>query len=225
MSIIFYSILPITLLPYGSFFGQLLKNQVVHYFDGYQARYGLFSRQSERKPYRPGHGQVIVKHAKQKVGLSQYLNRWNISMKKVNICIGSLFGIGFIPFGSGTLASLLSCALILIIKPDRVSLLILLLSILLVSVIVSGEMEKIYGKDSGNIVIDEAIGVLVTLQFIELSLSNVSIGFILFRIFDIFKPLGISRLEGIKGGLGIVLDDVAAGLYSNFILQIITFYK
>ena len=80
-----------------------------------------------------------------------------------------------------------------------------------------------FGKsDPGQIVIDEVCGYLITMFLISLSLKNIILGFLLFRLFDIVKPPPIRRLERLRGGFGIVSDDVLAGIYANLILQLIT---
>ena len=75
-------------------------------------------------------------------------------------------------------------------------------------------------KDPGQIVIDEVIGQLIALIPLAsgLSLTRILIGFLLFRLFDIFKPYPIRRLEQLPGGAGVVADDVLAGVYSALLL-------
>ncbi|NLI36807.1 MAG: phosphatidylglycerophosphatase A [Bacteroidales bacterium] len=87
----------------------------------------------------------------------------------------------------------------------------------------AGAVEVIWGKDPSKVVVDEMIGVLIPLM----TIGSTAIwfyysiaAFILFRLFDIFKPLGIRRLERLKGGVGIMADDVLSGLYSAIILLI-----
>ena len=70
-------------------------------------------------------------------------------------------------------------------------------------------------------VIDEVVGVWISLFWLPLTWQHLLIGFCLFRLFDIWKPLGIRQLEKIPNGWGVMLDDVAAGIYANICLQII----
>ena len=77
-----------------------------------------------------------------------------------------------------------------------------------------------WGDDPKQVVIDEMIGVWIAIIGLPLTVPNLIIGFILFRFFDIAKPLGIRQLEKIKGGWGVMLDDVLAGVYANILLQI-----
>jgi phosphatidylglycerophosphatase A len=69
--------------------------------------------------------------------------------------------------------------------------------------------------DPQEVVIDEVLGMAVTLAFLPLSLQTIGIGFLLFRFFDIVKPFPARRSEKLPGGWGIVMDDVVAGIYAN----------
>ena len=77
------------------------------------------------------------------------------------------------------------------------------------------------GEDPGYIVIDELAGICVTMAGHSITLMNTIIGFVLFRIFDITKPFPIKQAERLKGGYGIVADDVIAGIFANVILIIL----
>ena len=91
---------------------------------------------------------------------------------------------------------------------------------------VAGEAEKLLGKkDSASIVIDEIVGYLVSMFMVPFSWGLVIGGFILFRIFDIFKPWPIKKLQNIHGGIGVMLDDIGAGIYTNIVLQLIILMK
>jgi len=85
----------------------------------------------------------------------------------------------------------------------------------------SGEVEKDWGKDSSKVVIDEAAGMCVSLLFLPTKVKYVFAAFILFRFFDIAKPLYIRRLEKLPRGWGVMADDLLSGIYSNLIMQII----
>jgi len=79
-------------------------------------------------------------------------------------------------------------------------------------------------QDHGGIVWDEIVGFLITMTMVPPDWRFVLLGFILFRLFDIWKPWPISWLDSkVSGGLGIMLDDVLAGIYALIILQIIVY--
>jgi phosphatidylglycerophosphatase A len=100
---------------------------------------------------------------------------------------------------------------------------ITLVGFLFLSVWVSGNAEIFFRKrDDQRIVIDEIIGFLITMLWVPKFIRFVIIGFFLFRFFDILKPFPIRRLEKVfKGGFGVVLDDVVAGVYANIVLRLI----
>jgi phosphatidylglycerophosphatase A len=73
--------------------------------------------------------------------------------------------------------------------------------------------------DPGVVVIDEVAGMLITVAFLHVSLTGAVAGFFLFRIFDIVKPFPAAQSEALPGGLGIMMDDVFAGLYAQLVLR------
>jgi phosphatidylglycerophosphatase A len=82
--------------------------------------------------------------------------------------------------------------------------------------------ERYFGAiDPGPVVIDEVLGMLVTLAFIPVGVSGALVGFFLFRVFDVIKPYPANRLEKYHGGFGIMADDFAAGVYANICLRIV----
>ena len=85
-------------------------------------------------------------------------------------------------------------------------------------------LEPEWGKDPGKIVVDELVGVWIAGMFVTPTLLHLLLAFVLFRIFDIWKPLGIRHFEKYKGGLGVMLDDVVAGIYACIVLQVIVYF-
>jgi phosphatidylglycerophosphatase A len=82
--------------------------------------------------------------------------------------------------------------------------------------------ERYFGAiDPGPVVIDEVLGMLVTLAFIPVGVSGALVGFFLFRVFDVIKPYPANRLEKYHGGFGIMADDFAAGVYANLCLRMV----
>jgi phosphatidylglycerophosphatase A len=88
--------------------------------------------------------------------------------------------------------------------------------------VVASERARGNEKDPGCIVIDEFVGVLVTMAGHKLTILALFEGFILFRAFDILKPYPIRKVERLPGGLGIVADDVLAGIFASALLFAIT---
>ncbi len=84
----------------------------------------------------------------------------------------------------------------------------------------AGRAEKILGcKDCSSIVIDEIAGYLITMFMVPSGWGFVAAGFFLFRLFDIIKPWPLDGFQKVNGGLGVMLDDIGAGVYSNVLLQ------
>ena len=96
----------------------------------------------------------------------------------------------------------------------------LLLLIILIGTWVAGRAEVLLGrKDSPSIVIDEIGGYLTALFLVPIGWGFVAAGFLLFRAFDILKPYPLKRFEKAPGGIGVMLDDLGAGVYMNLVLQ------
>jgi phosphatidylglycerophosphatase A len=93
---------------------------------------------------------------------------------------------------------------------------------LALSFYVAGEAEKIYQKkDDQRIVIDEIIGLQITMLTVAINGLNLCAGFVLFRIFDILKPFPVRNLQELPGGWGVVADDVGAGIYAGAALWLL----
>jgi phosphatidylglycerophosphatase A len=89
----------------------------------------------------------------------------------------------------------------------------------------SSMVEPIWGKDPSKVVIDEVAGMGIGLLFLPVSVTYLLCAFILFRFFDIVKPLYIRKMEALPSGWGIMMDDVLAGLYTNILLQAVVWFK
>jgi phosphatidylglycerophosphatase A len=123
--------------------------------------------------------------------------------------------VGYLPFAPGTWGSLLACVIAYFL-PRSTNPLILIF--LIVAGIATAERARGSDQDPGRIVIDEYVGVLVTMIGHNLTIWNLTKGFILFRAFDILKPYPIRKLERLPGGYGIMADDVLAGVFANMVL-------
>jgi phosphatidylglycerophosphatase A len=141
-------------------------------------------------------------------------------LKKVQQAVATLGFIGYLPYGPGTWGSAAGFLLVVLVKPTDLILACILLPVFVVGAITSHAAEEILGKDSGHIVIDEMAGYMVSVLFVPRTLVyNVS-AFLLFRIFDIYKPPPIKMVEKhVPGGAGIMIDDVMAGIYANLCIQ------
>ncbi len=132
--------------------------------------------------------------------------------------------IGLIPFAPGTFGSFLGIPLFYFMSSlPLLTAFSFMVVFILFSIWVAGKAEKsLQAKDPGCIVIDEIAGMGVTFLAIPFNLYLAICGFLVFRFFDILKPFPVSYLEKrFTGGTGVVLDDVAAGVMSNVVLQIL----
>jgi len=134
------------------------------------------------------------------------------------------FYVGKIPKAPGTWGSLVAVVPWLLIRDLPLSsYLLILAAVFVVGFFVSGSAEKILDSpDAGCIVIDEFLGIFITLAGAPDHPAAWLLGFILFRIFDIAKPFPVSWFDRrIHGGIGIMMDDVIAGIYALACLQLI----
>jgi phosphatidylglycerophosphatase A len=148
-------------------------------------------------------------------------------IEKVQILCATLLFVGYFPFFPGTVGTLATLPLYLLLSvwlPSILYLCALVLTIFL-GIWSANFAERHYGsKDPKPVVVDEMSGFLLTMLFIEPSIVNIALGFFIFRIMDILKPPPARWLEELKGGIGIVADDLVAGFYSNLVLQVVLFF-
>ena len=138
------------------------------------------------------------------------------------LLLGTGFGSGYFPLAPGTAGTVVGvCFFWCFSKFPPLLYLLTLLSFIFLSAWIAEGAEKFFQqKDARAIVIDEIAGFLVTMLWIPFTVINVGIGFLIFRILDILKPYPAGWIDrNLSGGWGIVLDDVAAGIYANLILQ------
>ena len=144
--------------------------------------------------------------------------------EKAIVFVATGAGAGKIPVAPGTFGTLIGILFVLgfkIINPCYETIYVVILIIF--AIWIADKAEKILKqKDPGCIVIDEIAGYVVTMVGISLSMYTIVTGFVLFRLFDILKPFPVKYFEkNFKGGPGIVLDDLVAGLLSSFVLRIL----
>ncbi len=141
---------------------------------------------------------------------------------KVVLFLASGLSLGLIPIVPGTFGSLLGIPLQWSLRQFPTAIESGLTAVfVLISVLISGRAESLLGyRDPPQVVIDEVAGVTLALSGLSFTLSSVISAFLLFRLFDIWKPFPIKYIERrLPGGWGIVMDDVAAGIVSNIVLQ------
>ena len=147
-------------------------------------------------------------------------------MRRFAVAICSVGYIGFVPFAPGTVGSIAGCALYLFLRA-RVGLGVVpeLTSIVLLFAI-GGTLgvyaeQALGGIDPGPVVIDEVMGMLITLFLIPVGWIGLFVGFVVFRALDVVKPYPARRLERLPGGLGMMADDAMAAVYANLLMQLL----
>ncbi|MEW5743860.1 MAG: phosphatidylglycerophosphatase A [Nitrospirota bacterium] len=136
--------------------------------------------------------------------------------------IATVFFIGYLPFAPGTFGSLAGALFIWLVHPGPAVQAIVIGAGLVIGTMAAQAAENLFGrKDSGCIVIDEFVGYVTAIFSLPLTAGYMIAAFFLFRLFDIMKPPPIRNLErAISGGLGVMLDDIAAGVMTNILLQL-----
>lgn len=138
-------------------------------------------------------------------------------------------GVGFCPFGPGTMGALLAVLVwyVLSLQFGYPNLMYITLGLSVAFTFIgawsSGIAERYWGEDPSRVVIDEVVGQWITLLAVPAVFHwwHVLAAFLLFRFFDIVKPLGVRRMEALRGGWGIMADDVLAGIYGAIVLSLI----
>lgn len=134
------------------------------------------------------------------------------------------FGSGLSPVVPGTMGTLVGVLVCLISYPlPLVFRIVFVMAIAAISIYVSDRAEALFKKkDDQRIVIDEIAGFQVAMLPVAITGLHLLIAFVLFRLFDIWKPYPLNRLQNLPGGWGIVADDLGAGIYAALILGILT---
>ena len=138
------------------------------------------------------------------------------------IILSTFFYIGYLPFIPGTFGSIFGILIFYFIKKDIYIYLSFTLILTILGLLVAERAEKIFDKkDSRCIVIDEVVGMLLSLIFMPYyDIKVIICAFLVFRILDAVKPYPASQLQSLKGGLGVMTDDIVAGFYTNIVVQI-----
>lgn len=149
----------------------------------------------------------------------------NVSLKKFGVLFTATGAFaGYFPIAPGTAGSVVGLFLVWLLRGHSAVLLIFLALVLgFLGVWAGTEAGKLFKQaDPSRVVIDEIVGMLITMIGIPVSGFTLVFGFLLFRFFDVWKPVPANILEQrFKNGWGIMLDDVMAGIYGNIILHLV----
>lgn len=143
----------------------------------------------------------------------------------------SMFYLGYFPFASGTLGSAVTVLGLWYLNQkyplfftaaNIVYYWAAMIAVIAVSIFISNKSKEVFGSDDpSQVIIDELAGQFVTFFLIPISIQTLVAGFVLFRFYDIVKPFPVNKMEEMDDGVGITMDDVAAGVYANITLLIV----
>jgi phosphatidylglycerophosphatase A len=143
-------------------------------------------------------------------------------MHRLGLLIASAGYVGYAPFAPGTFGSAAGLVVFVAVRASGSTVveLAVIATLTAVGVWSANVFERYIGaKDPGPVVIDEVVGMLITLALLPVTPLGVLAGFILFRALDVVKPWPASRFESLPGGVGVMADDVMAGLYGNLLMR------
>ena len=145
-------------------------------------------------------------------------------MTRLAVFVATVAYCGYFPFAPGTVGSAAGLGVYLLVwwTASPVGEVALILGLFAAGVWAGTTAERYFGGiDPGPVVIDEVVGMLITLAFIHVGWSGALVGFMLFRIFDVIKPFPAGRFESLHGGLGVMADDAMAAIYANVSLRLL----
>lgn len=145
-----------------------------------------------------------------------------MKINTVEKLIGSGLYTGYIPLASGTFGSMV--ALLIYFIPNFEKLYVIIPAIFIFTfwgIRLGTKFESLYGKDPAECTIDEVVGMWITLLFLPKDFFIALIAFVVWRTLDIIKPFPARKSESLKGGLGIMMDDIISAVYSLIIVHLI----
>jgi phosphatidylglycerophosphatase A len=131
------------------------------------------------------------------------------------VLVATGFGVGYAPLAPGTVASLITAVFLGLVPFSRVGLIVFLVVVVVVGTWAAHVAERVIGgKDPGAIVIDEVAGMTLSVVAFPLTPDVLAAGLAFFRVFDVLKPPPARGSQRLTGGVGVMIDDLIAGLYA-----------
>ena len=143
-------------------------------------------------------------------------------LRRIGVFIATCAYVGYAPFAPGTCGSAIGLAVFYVVRRSgsmtgEIATIIVLLAVGIWS---ATEAEHYFGRrDPGPVIIDEVVGMLITLALIPVGIAGAMTGFVVFRVLDVVKPWPARRLESLPRGFGVVTDDVMAAMYGNLAMR------
>ena len=143
------------------------------------------------------------------------------SRPRIALALATVGGIGYVPFAPGTFGSAVGVLVWWLLGPSPI-----VQAIAIVAIFVAGAWSGTVcerhcsSTDPGHVIVDEVVGMLITLFLVPVGSAGAFAGFLLFRLADVVKPYPANRFESLHGGLGVMADDCMAGVYANLALRV-----
>ena len=142
------------------------------------------------------------------------------TVKVVALLLATAVGIGYAPVAPGTFGSMAGLVLWAFVPADPMFQALAVAVLFVAGAWSAGAAERHFNRaDPGPVVIDEVMGMLITLFMNPVGWVGALVGFLLFRLFDVVKPYPANRLERLPGGVGVMADDAMAAVYANVALR------
>jgi phosphatidylglycerophosphatase A len=139
---------------------------------------------------------------------------------RLGLAVATSLGVGYVPVASGTFGSAAGLVLWALLPSTLVVQATAIVVLFVVGSWSGSVAERHFGRtDPGEVVVDEVMGMLLTLFLTGVGWTGAVAGFLLFRVFDIVKPFPARRLEHLPGGVGVMADDAMAAIYANIALR------
>jgi phosphatidylglycerophosphatase A len=143
-------------------------------------------------------------------------------MNRLGLLIATCGYLGYVPIAPGTFGSALGLAVFCAVRSTgSVAVELGTIAILFVVGVWSGTVAERHfgGIDPAPVVLDEVVGMLITLALLPVSVTGAVVGFLVFRLLDVQKPWPSARFEALPGGLGVMADDGMAAVYGNLVMR------
>ena len=146
-------------------------------------------------------------------------------IRRIGVFIATFAYVGYAPVAPGTFGSAAGLAVYYLVRRAGGAPfleLAVIAAVFLVGIWSGTEAEHFFGgTDPGPVVIDEVMGMLITLALVPVTVTGAVVGFLVFRVLDVIKPWPAARFEALPGGLGVMADDAMAAVYGNLIMQVL----
>jgi phosphatidylglycerophosphatase A len=143
-----------------------------------------------------------------------------VNRRAVPLALATVFGVGYVPLAPGTFGSAAGLLVWWLLPASAAAQAIAIVALFVIGSWSSGVAEQHFGgTDPSHAVIDEVMGMVITLFLNPVGIRGAIGGFLLFRLADVIKPFPANRLEALPGGVGVMADDAMAGVYANLALR------